>query len=56
MIPLRNEKKKLHCKQEACHICEKIFSTNDGIKNIKGLKIISILLENIDELIMVFVI
>ena len=38
MIPLRNEEKKLYCKQEACHICEKIFCNNDGNKKHQRVK------------------
>ena len=38
MIPLRNEEKKLYCKQEAFHICEKIFCTNDGNKKHQRVK------------------
>ena len=33
MIPLTKEEKKIHHEQKVCHICKKIFSTDDGNKN-----------------------
>ena len=47
-------KKKIHREQTICYICKKEFSINN--KNIKGLEIIVISLENTEELLLILVI
>ena len=56
MITLTNEEKKLHHKQEVCHICEKRFCHNDGNKKYHKVKDHCHLLENIEELLVLLVI
>ena len=56
MIPLTNVEKELHHKQKVCYVCKKGFSTDDDKKNIIKSEITVITLENIEELLMLFVI
>ena len=58
MTPLTDEEKKFYEKQKVCYICKKEFSTNDddGIASNKKSEIIAIILENIVELLIIFVI
>ena len=56
MIPLTKEKKKIHCEQKVCYICKKSFSTDDGNKKYFKVRKINISQENIEELLMIFVI
>ena len=55
MIPLTDKEKKSYEKQKVCYICKKRFSTDDDSKNIKS-EIIVITKENVEELLMIFVI
>ena len=60
MIPLTKEETKeekdWHNQQKVCHICKKVFSTDYSNKNTLKLKIIVIILENIEELVMIYAI
>ena len=58
MIPLTDEENKSYKKQEVCYICKKWFSTDDDNKKSEIIKseIIVTTLENIEELLIVFVI
>ena len=58
MILPTDEENKSYEKQKVCYICKKEFSTNDddGIASNKKSEIIVIILENIGELLMIFVI
>ena len=49
-------KKKIHHEQKVCDICKKGFSTDDDNKNIIKSEIIAVILENLEELFIVFVI
>ena len=55
-IPLIPEENKFYKKQKDCYICKKSFSTDDDNKNILKFKVIVIILENIEKLLMIFVI
>ena len=56
MIPLTNEEKKIHREQNVSCVCEKGFSTDDDNKKYIKSDIIVIILENIEELLMIFLI
>ena len=56
MIPLTSEERKLYHKQKVCYICKEEFSTDMIIKSIIKSEIIVIILENIEQLVMIFVI
>ena len=56
MVPLTYEENKSYEKQNVCYISKKEFSTDDDNKNIIKSEIIVIILENIEELLMIFVI
>ena len=56
MIPLTKKEEKMHNKQNKCYIYKKRLSTDDNNKNIIKSEIIVITLENIEELLMIFVI
>ena len=53
-IPLTDKEKETHENQKVCYICKKNFSANKK-KNVK-LEIIVIIQDNIEELLIVFVI
>ena len=53
MIPLTNEETESYEKQKFCYICKKEFST---YKNTVKLEIIVITQENLEELLIIFVI
>ena len=55
-IPLIPEENKFYKKQKDCYICKKSFSTDDDNKNILKFKVTVIILENIEKLLMIFVI
>ena len=56
MIPLTSEGKKLHRNQKVCFICKKGLALIMIIKNIMKSEITVITLENIEELLMIFII
>ena len=56
MVPLTIEETQSYHQQKACYICKKVFSTDDDNKNIIKSEIIVIILENIEELLTIFVI
>ena len=61
MIPLTSEEKKLHRKQKVCYICKKnlalmMMMELHSIKSILKSEVIVIILKNIEELLMIFVV
>ena len=56
MIPLTKEEKKVHREQNVCYICKKGFSTDDDNKKYHKVRDDVIILKNIEELLMIFVI
>ena len=61
MIPLTDKEIESHEKQKVCHICKKEFCYDKNekkmnLKYIKKLRIIVIIQENLEELLIVFVI
>ena len=59
IIPLTDKEKEIHENKKVCYICEKEFSKYkkvDIIKFFKKLEIIAIIQDNIEELLIVFVI
>ena len=52
MIPFTKKEQKMHNKQKVCHICKKIFSTDDNNKKYCH-KTIVIILENTEGLPMI---
>ena len=59
IIPLTKEEKESYEKQQICYICEEEFCTNKNKKELKKSKkseIMIIIQENIEELLIVFVI
>ena len=55
MISVTDLEKKIHYEQKVCYICKKEFSTDDD-KNYQKVRDIVIILENIEELLRIFVI
>ena len=55
MIPLTKKEEKNHNKQKVCYICRKEFNTDDSDKNTIKQKIIVIIQENIEVLLMISV-
>ena len=56
MISLTNKENKIHREQKDCYICKKRFSINDISKNTIKFDIFVLTQENIEELILIFVI
>ena len=58
IIPLTKEEKESYEKQQICYICEEEFCTNKNkeLKKSKKSEIMIIMQENIEELLVVFVI
>ena len=55
MIPLTKKEEKNHNKQKVCYICRKEFNTDDSDKKYYKVKIIVIIQENIEVLLMISV-
>ena len=55
MIPLTKKEEKNHNKQKVCYICRKEFNTDDSDKNTIKQKIIVIIQENIEVMLMISV-
>ena len=55
MIPLTYRENKFYKKQKVCYICKKGFSTDDDNKRYHKARDIVIIMENIEELLIVFV-
>ena len=55
MISVTDLEKKIHYEQKVCYICKKEVSTDDD-KNYQKVRGIVIILENIEELLTIFVI
>ena len=58
MIPLTKEEMKTHCQQKVCYLWKKGFTTDMmmTMKNTIKEEIIAIIPENIEEMLMIFVI